>query len=266
MAERIYPSSKPNSNPPQTLNGNTNPTFPPTKSQLYGATRPTYRPQPKRHRRSCCCACFLWSTLVIIALLLIAAIAGAVIYSIYQPKRPSFSLTTLKITQFNITTSKDESFHLNSNLDLIISAKNPNKEVIFFYNPINISVSSNGVDIGDGSLPAFIHGTKNATLLRASITNPPSTILDPVTANSLKSDLKKKSGIPLMIQLNTKVKVKMGGFKTKKVGIEITCDRIRAVAVTTKGSKSNSTIWKFPESSVAKCKVNLRIKIWKWTF
>ncbi|KAI3979444.1 hypothetical protein MKX01_001636 [Papaver californicum] len=299
MAERIYPAAKPNPNPTPTqpLNGNgnhanvmngngggggggVNQIFPPPKSQLYGANRPTYRPLPRRQRRrrNYCCACFLWSTFILIGILLLAAIAGAVIYSIYQPKKPSFSLNSLRISQFNITNAKsDDSAHLNSKLNLTILAKSENKDMIYYFNPMNVSVFPQNhpdVEIGSGSVPDFILGTHNSTLLRFSLSDSDILLQDLATANSLKSDLKKKNGFPIKVRLNTKVKVKMGVFKTRKVGLQITCDQIKVVSEVSKvkGGKNTTTsitVWKFPESnsvSSVKCKFNLRVKIWKWTF
>ncbi|XP_010262243.1 PREDICTED: protein YLS9-like [Nelumbo nucifera] len=262
MTDRIYPASKPNSNPPQTLNGNGNPSFPATKAQLYGATRPVYRPQPKsrRHRRSCCCLCCLWSTLLIIALVFLAAIAAGVVWLLYHPQRPTFSVSTVRISRFNLTTSKDTTSHLNSQLDLAISTRNPNKKIVFLYDPITVTVSSTGVDVGNGSFPSFTHGTKNTTTLKTSISSSGAADLDAASATSLKSDLKRKNGLPLEIQLETKVKVKMGSLKTKKVGVRVTCDGIDVAAPKGKTPSSLSP------SSDPKCKVDLRFKIWKWTF
>ncbi|KAF8393541.1 hypothetical protein HHK36_021785 [Tetracentron sinense] len=263
MTDRVYPSSKPTSKPPHTVNSNTKPTFPATKTQLYGATRPIHRPQPKlrRSRRSCCCVCFLWTTLLIIALILLAAIAGGVLWILYSPKRPTFLVTDLRISQFNITTSKDSSSHLNSKLDLKISASNPNQKLVFFYDPITITVKSNGVDVGNGKFPSFGHTTKNITTVKASVSSA-GQVLEADAVTSLKTGMmkKKKSGLPLEIQLDTKVKVKMGGLKTKKVGIRVSCDDIHARVPTGKTPAVSSV------SNQKYCKVNLRIKVWKWTF
>ena len=76
---------------------------------------------------------------------------------------------------------------------------------------------------------------------------------------ALRSDLKRKTGVPMKVQMDTKVKVKMGNLKSKKVGIRVTCQGIRGVAPK---SKSPSVV----SVSDAKCEVDLRIKIWKWTF
>ncbi|KAJ4958213.1 hypothetical protein NE237_025324 [Protea cynaroides] len=83
--------------------------------------------------------------------------------------------------------------------------------------------------------------------------------LDSSLATSLKSD-QKKGVIPLAIQLDTKVKVKIGGLKTSRFMIRVKCD----------GLKSNvpkgKTLATLSSSSDTSCDVKLRIKIWKWTF
>ncbi|KAJ0074994.1 hypothetical protein Patl1_33516 [Pistacia atlantica] len=83
--------------------------------------------------------------------------------------------------------------------------------------------------------------------------------LDDASASKIKSEMKSKSGLPLKIKLETKMKVKMGAIKSPKVRIRVSCDGIRATVPTGKTATTAST-------SNAKCKVDWRIKIWKWTF
>lgn len=83
--------------------------------------------------------------------------------------------------------------------------------------------------------------------------------LDDSAISNLKSKLKNKNTLPLEIKLDTKVKVKVGSLKTKKVGIRVKCDGIKITI------PSGKTPTKATTSGV-KCKVDLRIKIWKWTF
>ncbi|XP_038705549.1 NDR1/HIN1-like protein 13 [Tripterygium wilfordii] len=258
MADRVYPSAKPPTTNTTATPMTANPAFPATKAQLYGASRPPYRPQPnhRRHRRGCCCSCCLWTTFIIIALLVLIAVAGAVLYVIYRPHRPSFTVSGLKVSSLNLTSSSK----LVSNINLNITTRNPNKNLVYIYNPTTISVTTDdGIDIGTGSIPSFKHGTKNITLLTASITSNTNQALDDASAKKLRSDLKTKSGVPLKIKLETKVKVKIGGVKSPKVRIRVTCDGIKATAPTGKAATMAST-------SNAKCKVDLRFKIWKWTF
>ncbi|KAI3761641.1 hypothetical protein L1987_52062 [Smallanthus sonchifolius] len=249
MAEKIYPASKPGAAPAPAPAGN--PTFPATKAQLYNNSRPVYRPQPRRSRRSFCCSCCLWITFVIVVLIVIVAAAGGVAYVIYRPHRPTFSVSSLHVSQFNLTSSNK----LSTKFNFTITARNPNKKIAFYYDPVSVSFNSNDVDVGDGSIPAFTTGKKNTTALRTVVSTSGQSVDD---NSGLKSDLKNKKSVPLKIQLDTKVKAMIGSFKTKKVPIRVTCDGIKAAAPTGKTATTATT-------SDAQCKVDLRVKIWKWT-
>lgn len=258
MTDRVYPSAKPNTNGTVAGAGAaSNGAFPATKAQLYGATRPAYRPQPhhrRRHGRSCCCSCCLWLTLLLIVLILIVAIASAVVYVLYRPHRPVFAVTGLKLSYLNVTSSST----LNSKFDLNMTAQNPNKKLVFIYSPITVSILSNNIDVGDGTVPSFVHGKKNTTLLKAAITSSGAP-LESASVSTLKTEMKSKNGLPLKIQLDTKMKAKMGGFKTPNIGIRVSCDGITATLPTGKTAATAST-------ADAKCTVDVRVKIWKWTF
>ncbi|XP_059643423.1 NDR1/HIN1-like protein 6 [Cornus florida] len=254
MTDRVYPS-KPATNGTAAAHGG-NPSFPANKAQLYNTTRPAYRPQPhhsRRRGRSCCCSFCLCITLFFITLIVLATVAGAVLWVLYRPHRPSFSVSSLRISQFNFTSSSQ----LNSKFNLTVTAQNPNKKLVFFYDPMKIKVTADGINVGDGSIPAFVHGTKNTTTLRSTITSSAQS-MDSTSISTLKSDLKNKNGLDLKIQLDTKVKVKIGGLKTTKVAIRVSCKGIKAAVPTGKTSTTATT-------SDAKCKVYPRIKIWKWT-
>ncbi|TKY48263.1 YLS9 protein [Spatholobus suberectus] len=254
MTDRVYPSAKP------AVNGNgaaANPSFPATKAQLYGATRPTYRPQPHHHRRRsrrrCCCTFCFWLILTVLVVLLLLGIAGTIFYLLYRPHRPTFTVTSLKLSYLNLTSSST----LNSRFDLNVSTTNPNKKILFAYDPTTISILSGDVDVGDGTVPAFEHGRKNTTLLKASILST-GHALQSDQASRLKASMKGKNGFPLKVNLETKVKAKMGSLKTPKVGIRVSCDGIR---VTLPAGKKPATA----STSDAKCEVDVRFKIWKWT-
>lgn len=191
-------------------------------------------------------------------------------YVLYRPHRPTFNLTTLRISQFNVTTnSKDSTNHLASKLDLAITSRNPNKRITFTYDPISVTVKSNDVNVGVGSFPSFVHGTKNTTVLKATLANNGDSI-EGSSLTKLKTDMKKKTGLPLEIEMETKVKVNIGGMKTSRFGIRVSCIGIHAVITTTttkgKNSTTTATTSTLSGSSKPECKVNLRIKIWKWTF
>ncbi|KAB2024648.1 hypothetical protein ES319_D06G100800v1 [Gossypium barbadense] len=276
MADKVFPSSKPTATaapggaaaPTTTTTTSTTTNGGTTKSHLINPTaRLPYRPQPHNRRRNyrprrnyCCCCCF-WIILIVLVLALLAAITGTVLYVLYRPHRPSFTLASLRIHRLKLKTAADSSSsHLSTLFNLTLSSKNPNSHLSFSYDPFVIScVTSNGdVLIGNGTLPAFVSDDKDESTFRG-VTVASSSDLDAETVNNLRPELKKGNGVSLKVEMDTKVTAKMGGLKSKKVGIRVTCDGIKGVVPKGKSPAAANV-------SGAKCKVDLRIKIWKWTF
>nr|GLL37993.1 uncharacterized protein LOC109158424 [Ipomoea trifida] len=275
MADRVYPSAKQNgtaANPAAATATNgtaaaaaaTNP----PKPQLYNPNRIPYRPTPTayhRHdRRRCncrrcfCLSCF-WAVMIICILLLLAAIAGAIFYVLYRPQRPAFSVSSLKISQFNLTTTAaDDTTRLTAKLNLTLSAKNPNKKLIYTYAPISLTAFASQVTLANGSFPGFLSDPNNITIIHSTLSLS-SQVLDADSVSALNSDLKRRRGLPIRIVMDTMVVLKLEKLKSKKFGIRVTCEGIHSQ--TPKG-KTPATA----TTSDASCKVDLRIKIWKWTF
>ncbi|XP_039036590.1 uncharacterized protein LOC120173516 [Hibiscus syriacus] len=238
-----------------TTNGGT------TKPHLYNPTsRQAYRqPYNRRHhhhpqRNYWFCCCF-WTILVILILALLSAIAGSIVYVLYRPHP-----TALLSPSLTSVSTADSSSHISTLLNLTLSSKNPNSHLSFSYDPFDISceTSNGGVFIANGTLPASVSNSKNETSFKGVVMTRASDP-DSNAVNKLRSDLKRKSEVSLKIEMDTKVRVKMDGVKSKKVGIRVTCDDIKGVVP--KG-KSPAVA----DVSTSKCKVDLQIKIWKWTF
>ncbi|KAJ3694083.1 hypothetical protein LUZ60_009563 [Juncus effusus] len=250
MADRIYPSAKPNPQPPSGGGGPIGP--PPIKSQTY--QRPIYRPPAptksrRRSGRSCCRCFFCWVVVVILLLVFLAAIAGGAFYLLYRPHRPTFTVSSVRLSTLNLTSSNS----LTSNVDLTVVAHNPNKKIVFLYDDISVSISTNGVDIGDGSVPGFRHDAKNSTTIttKAGVSKQS---VDPSSTSDLK-----KSKLPLTVDLETKAGVQVGKLTTKKAGIKVHCEGFQAAAPV-KGKPG------VVDTANVACQVKLRVKIWKWTF
>lgn len=280
MTDRVHPSAKPAAaattngataaaTTTATANGAPTTAFPaangtPTKPQLY---RP-YRPQPPKRRRrrprcSLCCCCF-WTILLLLFVALLAAIAGAALYVLYHPHRPAFSLSSLRTNALNLTTASDGSAsRLTTLFNLTLISKNPNSHTFtFFYDPFLVSLSSasGSVFLGNGSIPAFASYPKNQTTLRA-VASGSTEDVDAESVAALRSDLKRKNGLALEIRMDTKVRVKAGGRKSKKVGIRVVCSGIKGVSAP---KDKNATV--VADVADSRCKVDLLIKIWRFTF
>ncbi|KAF8115912.1 hypothetical protein N665_0025s0352 [Sinapis alba] len=280
MTDRVFPASKPptatNGPPPPpppaptTVNGNGTSN---QKPQVYiPSNRPVYRPQPySRHhhhhqsrptcRRVCCCCCF-WSISIFLLLSLMAAIAATAVYVIYHPRPPSFSVPSLRISRVNLTTASDTSVsHLSSFFNFTLLSENPNQHLTFSYNPFTVVVKSakSGEMLANGTVPAFFSGNKNKTTFRGVIaTSTSARELDPEEARHLKSDLT-RARVGLEVEMRTKVKMQMGKVKSEGVEIKVTC---RGFEGTVPKGKTPTVA----TSKQTKCKSDLSVKVWKWSF
>ncbi|KAL3650749.1 hypothetical protein CASFOL_007152 [Castilleja foliolosa] len=270
MTDRAYQSMKPNGTTNHPVAAAPIPN-PPPKSHPYNLARHPYRPTPvtrPRHKhenrritcRRCCCLTCFWSILILIAILLLAAIAAAALYVLYHPHRPIFSVTSLKISAFNLTTTPaDDSTHLSTRMNVTLSVRNPNKsKITYLYGPMTITVQSNSIDLSNGTIANFTSSPGNISILHTTMAMN-SIVWDADSVKSLKSDLKRKRGLPMEIVVDTTVGVKMEKLKVKKVGIRIRCGRIHGVMPKGKNVTSSKT-------ANAECTVDLKIKILKWTF
>ncbi|KZV51854.1 hypothetical protein F511_06897 [Dorcoceras hygrometricum] len=264
MAERVHPSTNPKAvvapiaKPPSARPRLPNPTLHPYRPY------PTSRSRRKVHcfscRRCSCLTCF-WSFILLFIICLLAAAAAAAFYMLYQPKYSLVSINSLKISYFNLnTTTSDDTTLLTTKLNLTLSVKNPNKKITFHYGPNSISVLSDSLKLANGSFEEFTNLPEKISTLRTTM-GPYSQVMDTDSVNSLNSNLKTKNGLPLIIVMDTSVDARIEKLKMKGIAIGVNCDGIHAAL-----PKAKTAIPTTANSSKAKCKIHLRIKILKWTF
>lgn len=235
MAEKpVYPFNKP-PGPIQKPPGYANNSQPKPKGQISRPPYPVYRPRAGRSRaskRNVCCSCCIWLSIVVLFLLLLLGIAGVILYFIYRPQVPHFSVKTLQIPRLTVTTSKSGDTTLNTQVTVDVEATNPNKAVTFFYEESKVSVAMDKVSLGEGTFPAFFHGEKNTTALKISNVKAMNTAIDQGDGNSLKLKYTQKK-LKLKVQLDTHVRIKISKFKTGKIKLTVQCNGVPVAKSTT---------------------------------
>ncbi|XP_073063698.1 NDR1/HIN1-like protein 13 [Primulina eburnea] len=203
----------------------------------------------KSTRRGCCCSCCLWITIIITFVLFLAAVAvtGGILYALYRPHRPTFSLNSLKLSEFNLTDTT-----LTSTFNLTLTARNPNKKITLVYDEISVKILSGDIGIGEGYFPGFVHGRENVTTLKMKVESSSNSIIDGADIFTLKS-IVKSGDLPVKIQLDTRFN-KFGKMKAKTLRMRVTCDGI-TISVPTNNTAT------FGRISKARCHVDLRFKI-----
>uniref|UniRef100_A0A0E0FNE8 Late embryogenesis abundant protein LEA-2 subgroup domain-containing protein n=2 Tax=Oryza TaxID=4527 RepID=A0A0E0FNE8_ORYNI len=241
---------------------------------------PMYRPKPmqaparrRRSRRGWCCACCLWMTLVVVGLVFLGAIAAGVFYVAYHPQLPTFAVTSLRLAALNVS----DSDAVTSRIEFTVTARNPNDKIAFAYGDIAAAFAADGADVGDGTVPGFVHPAGNTTVIKGDASAAAATV-DPLVANGLRS----RKSHAMSVEMDSKVGFQIGRFKSKRINVRVLCagftaalakntpsappivvaaapSPVRSVVKASSSSSSSSS-----STTDAKCK--LRVKIWIWTF
>ncbi|WOL20404.1 protein NDR1-like [Canna indica] len=95
---------------------------------------------------------------------------------------PSTSFTALSALPSPSPPSADL---LTSRLDFSVTARNPNRKLIFLYDDVAVEAASDGVTLGEGTIPGFEHGADNTTVLKATVLSSGQS-LNPAEASNLR--------------------------------------------------------------------------------
>ncbi|OAY57270.1 NDR1/HIN1-like protein 6 [Manihot esculenta] len=186
--------------------------FPPLRRTI-----PVMHSKPPK-RRSCCCRCLCWTLSIVLLLIVIIGVVAGILYLVFRPKLPDYSVDRLRITQFNL--SSDSS--LSAAFDVTITAKNPNKKIgIYYEGGSHISVWYTGTKLCEGSLPKFYQGHRNTTVLIVPLAGQTQDANGLLT--SLQQQQQENGIVPLNLRVKQPVRIKLGKLKLMKVKFWVKC-------------------------------------------
>ncbi|KAK5846874.1 hypothetical protein E1A91_A03G048200v1 [Gossypium mustelinum] len=235
MAERIHPGDSPpssgeHSNPKPAPPSSDKPIPQPgtyvvqiPKDQVYRVPPPdnsrryAHLSKSKSSRSTCCrCCCCLLTT--ILSLLLAAAIAAAVIYFVLKPEAPNYSVESVAIKGFNLTSPSP----LSPEFDVTVRADNGNDKIgIYYEKGSSVNVYYQDINLCNGALPVFYQPTNNVTLFKTALKGS-GIELTAASLRSISND-QNKGTVPFTLKLRAPVKIKAGSVKTWKITVKVTC-------------------------------------------
>ncbi|XP_077240133.1 NDR1/HIN1-like protein 13 isoform X2 [Tasmannia lanceolata] len=223
MADRIHPARAGNSSH-QPKKSNLAPgtyVIQIPKDQIYRIPLPENDHRHKTGgRNSCCCFCLSWICCLFFLILLLIALASTFFYVIFRPKLPNYSINTLSVKPFNLTSTDPT---LSPEFHVAVRADNPNKNIgIFYVDGSSVTVSYSNVVLCNGVLPAFYQGTNNVTVFKTVLTGS-GIRLSSVVRSTLVGE-QKIGRIPLDLDLDFLVRMKVGAVKTWTVTVKVSCD------------------------------------------
>ncbi|KDP46951.1 hypothetical protein JCGZ_07968 [Jatropha curcas] len=181
-------------------------------------TLPVIHSKPPKKRRSCFCRCLCWTLSLILLIIVIVGIIAGILYLVFRPKLPKYSIDGLQITEFNLSTDSS----LSAAFDVRITAENPNKKIgIYYEGGSHIGVLYLGTKLCEGSLPKFYQGHRNITVLNVPLQGQTQDAYGLFT--SLQQQQQENGVIPLNLRVKQPVRVKLGKLKLMKVKFLVKC-------------------------------------------
>ncbi|KAJ6717171.1 LATE EMBRYOGENESIS ABUNDANT (LEA) HYDROXYPROLINE-RICH GLYCOPROTEIN FAMILY [Salix koriyanagi] len=174
------------------------------------------RGKPSRSR---CCCCLCWFLSFLAAFLFLLGLAAAILYLVFRPESPDYSIERVSISGFNLTSSGPISPAFN----VTVRANNPNNKIgIYYEKGSSVNVYSDGVKMATGSLPVFYQDKNNVTVVVTSLKGTGIELTSGVRT-ALATGVSKGT-VPFNLALRAPVKLKLGSVKTWKITVKVDCE------------------------------------------
>jgi hypothetical protein len=181
---------------------------------------PRYYSRPPKRRNSCC-RCLCCTICFLFALVAIIAIACGVLYLVFQPRIPKYSVDSIRITNFSINAD----LTTNCQVAVNVRARNPNKKIgIYYLDNSHLAISYLGTELCTGALPVFYQGHKNSTFLDVALSGTGARVTSAVV--STLKEQKQKASVPLNLRADVPVKIKLGKLKSMKLKVRVRWDLV----------------------------------------
>ncbi|KAJ1403991.1 Late embryogenesis abundant protein [Sesbania bispinosa] len=181
---------------------------------------PLVPPDSSRSEKGSPMQCICWTlSLLLLLLIILGAIAG-ILYLVFKPKLPSYSVDTLRISDLRLNFDMS----LYAQFDVKITANNPNKKIgIYYEKGGKLSVWYTNTQLCEGSLPQFYQGHQNKTVLNVSLTGQ---VQSGSTLMAALQQQQQTGRVPLDLNIHAPVAIKLGRLKLKKVRVLGKCQLV----------------------------------------
>lgn len=181
---------------------------------------PVTHSKPPKKKRSCLCRCFCWTLSLLLLLIVIIAIVVGILFLVFRPKLPKYSIDGLRITQLNLSNNDS----LSATFDVNITARNPNEKIgIYYEGGSSINVFYTETQLCQGSLPKFYQGHENTTVLTVELTGQTQNATGLLTEMQAEQQ---RGSVPLTLKVRQPVRIKLGRLKLMKMNFRATCSLV----------------------------------------
>lgn len=194
------------------------------KDQIYRYPPPEnsrrYESLTKRKpRRSCCCRCLCYTFSLLLILIIALGITAGVLYLVFRPEAPKYTISGIAIKNFNLTPSSS----VSPAFDVTVRAENPNNKIgIYYRKGSSVTVLYSDVNLSNGEFPAFYQPTNNVTVFKTPLKGS-NVLLGSAVRTALRNE-QKQGKVPFRVNIKAPVKIKVGAVKTWEITVKVKCD------------------------------------------
>ena len=176
-----------------------------------GVEKPPSPYRPKDPRRACCTFIFI--------LLLLAGITALVVWLVYRPQEPQFTVMGVAIYDLNTTSPP----LISTNMQFTIVTRNPNKRVSIYYDRLSAFVSYRNQAITPPAMLPSLYHRKHSTVALSPVLGGEAVPVSLEVANGLVMD-EAYGVMGLRLVLLGRLKWKAGAFWSMHYGVYVKCD------------------------------------------
>ncbi|OIW17881.1 hypothetical protein TanjilG_19852 [Lupinus angustifolius] len=178
-----------------------------------------HRNLPKEKKaRSCCCSTRLLLTLclILITIIAIVGITLAVLYFIFNPMGPTFSINDVMVN--TIGKSKTPQYEIS------LGVKNPNNRLGLDYenNDNVVTLMSEGIMVATGKFPALEQGHDASSKVMVELTG--TNVPLPKVMDMSMNDVKSNKPISLSLNMKLGLRVVTAGLKAWVMKSDVVCE------------------------------------------
>lgn len=121
--------------------------------------------EQRRNRWSPCCYYLSFSFTFLVILVILGLVVVLIIYIVFQPRLPKYSLQDVAIKQLNVTNNRA----LNAKIALTILVENPNAKVGIHYRKLQASVWYQGTAYAECVVAPFYQASRTSSSVVADL-------------------------------------------------------------------------------------------------
>ncbi|KFK37398.1 hypothetical protein AALP_AA4G251900 [Arabis alpina] len=180
--------------------------------------------RPKKKRRNCCrfCCCFICISLILLIFLLL--ISTAIFYLWFDPKLPTFTLSSFRLDDFKLSDDPDGA-SLSATAIARVEMRNPNTKLVFYYGNTDVEMSvgsgNDETDMGKTTVNGFRQGPKNSTSVKVE-TNVKNELVERGLAKRLGNKFQSKD-LVINVVAKTNIGLGVGGIKIGMLAVNLRC-------------------------------------------